>query len=124
MAKASPTMRSLSRYRKLGWPVCVVEKWVPQAGDWKRGKRIDAFGFGDLLVIAPHGIMLVQTTTGGDGRGGGGMAARITKIRTECAANAHAWLAAGGLIRVEGWTKRANGRYDCREEEIVEILLP
>lgn len=118
MAKASPTMRSLAKYRKLDWPVCVVEKWIPMGGDWKKGRRIDAFGFGDLLVVAPNGIMLVQTTTGPN------MAARKKKILTECGAAAHAWLAAGGLIRVEGWTKRSNRRYDCREEEITEVLLP
>lgn len=92
----SPTQRTLAECRKLDWPACVVEKWVAQAR-----KRIDAFGFGDLLVLdGEPGALLIQATTTANAP------SRVTKIIEECNEAASAWLKAGNRITVWGWAKR------------------
>jgi hypothetical protein len=50
---SKPAQRSLKHLRDNGWTVVIVEKWIPVAGDWKRGKRVDVWGFGDLLACRP-----------------------------------------------------------------------
>ena len=90
----SPTQRTLKWFRDHGWLCCVVEKWVPYAKI-----RVDAMGFGDLLICkAGEGIALVQATSGAN------LAAREAKVRAN--ENAWKWLEAGGLIFVVGWSKR------------------
>lgn len=103
--KDSPTVRTLKYYKDLGWPVCVTEKWNPWAGI-----RQDLFGFIDLVTLSATDIIAVQTTSGAN------HAARINKIL--CNVNAFHWLRAGGKIVVMSWRKKANGRYDRREEEL------
>lgn len=91
---SSPTQRSLAYLRKQGWTVCIVEKWIEQAQ-----KRVDAFGFGDLLACKPTGeIALVQTTTAAN------MAARKAKIYA--IPQAAVWSQAGGKVILHGWAKR------------------
>lgn len=57
----SPTQRTLSYLRELGWPVVqVVERYIPQSKT-----HIDLFGFGDIAALHPeHGLLIVQVTSG------------------------------------------------------------
>ena len=90
----TPTQRSLKYLRDRGWTCHIVEKWVPQAK-----RRIDAFGFGDILGYSAEypGATLFQTTSGPN------LAARVTKIEENC--NALGWIRAGNRIVVHGWRK-------------------
>lgn len=96
----SPTERTLAYYKKLGWPVDVSECWNPWAG-----KRSDLFGFIDIVVLSPTGIIGVQTTSAINHK------ARVNKIMGSV--QALHWLRAGGKIVVMSWDKS-----DMREEEI------
>lgn len=92
----TPTARSLAECRKRGWPSTVVEKWIPQTR-----RRLDVFGFGDILALdGQPGSLLVQATSGSN------VSSRVTKILTECRALAQTWLAAGNRIEVWGWAKK------------------
>jgi hypothetical protein len=103
--KTSPTARSLAYLRKNGWTACVVEKWLPARGSMKFPRRIDAFGFADILACRttvdgpPHRgeIALVQTTVMS------GMAAHREKILP--IAEFHLWKMAGGIVLLHGWRK-------------------
>lgn len=87
---SKPTPRSLEHLRKNGWTCHIVEKWIPPRGEMPYGRRIDCFGFGDILAmrptlyvdadgfmtvepidkpkkIIPGVIALIQTTTGHGG---------------------------------------------------------
>ena len=111
----SPTQRSLDKWRKLGYSVCVVEKWVPASPAGFKGPIItrDAFNFGDLLAckVGVNGALLVQTTSGAN------VSARVQKIRG--ISEAEVWLAAGNRIVVDGWRKvgpRGKRKlWECRE---------
>jgi hypothetical protein len=90
--RTSPTQRSLAHLRKRGYRVAIVERWNPHAK-----RRIDLFGFGDLLAIGNGEVVIVQTTTGAN------MAARRTKMQAldeyrEC-------LKAGMVVELHGWQK-------------------
>ena len=67
----SPTQRTLEHLRKEGWPlVQVVERWNQFAK-----RRIDLFGFVDVVAFHPErGWLLVQATSGSNS------CARIKKI--------------------------------------------
>jgi hypothetical protein len=99
---SKPTQRSLAHFRKNGWTVCIVEKWVPPRGTMKFGRRIDAFGFGDLLacrVSDGHGeIALIQTTDH----------TSFSKHRDKLLAlpEVWQWKLAGGIVLLHGWGKR------------------
>lgn len=99
----SPTQRSLAYLRAAGWYVCIVEKWVPQAR-----RRIDAYGWGDLLAVHPAhpGAVLIQVTTGSHA------ANRAAKARGNPALVA--WLTAGNHLKVYGWRK-LKGRWQVSE---------
>ena len=121
---SKPTQRSLAYLRKEGWMVCVVEKFLPARGTMKFPRRIDAFGFGDLLacrsgmfhrdgVIHPTAqIALVQTTD----------ASSFSKHKDKLVtlSEFHNWKAAGGIVVLHGWGKRgARGKkktWTLREE--------
>lgn len=45
----TPTARTLKWFRDQGWIACVVERWLPQAR-----KRIDLFGWCDVVALQPH----------------------------------------------------------------------
>jgi len=93
----TPTARALADCRKFGWLAHVVERWLPQAR-----RRVDAFGFGDVLVVEPGvvGALLVQVTTDAHA------SERVHKIRDACADAAQTWLDAGNRIEVWGYAKR------------------
>ena len=48
--KTKATQRSLALLRRCGWTVCIVEKFLPCSRFDEVSRRIDAFGFGDLLA--------------------------------------------------------------------------
>ena len=100
MAKTSPTKRSLDFLRKDGFTCCVVERWLPARGTMKFPRRIDAYGFGDLLACRLGQIVLVQTTSGAN------FNARKAKILT--LPEFPKWKEAGGLVLLHGWQKKGS----------------
>jgi hypothetical protein len=92
----SPTARSLKYLRAQGFRAQVVERWVPRAR-----RRIDLFGCIDIVCLDDAiGVLGVQTTTAAN------VAARLTKIATECREDARAWLEACNALHVHGWALR------------------
>lgn len=103
-ASKSPTQRSLEYLRDLDYHCEVVEKWNP----WKRIRQ-DLWGWCDILAIRKGEVLAVQVTSSG-------VASRIKKIQeSDTVAKVRD---AGIRIEVHGWTKRANGRYAIRVEDI------
>lgn len=101
----SPTSRTLAKLRKEGWLCAVVEKRNPVTKTLN-----DLFGFIDVLAIREGETLAVQTTSGGN------MASRIKKIADH--ENVEWVRKAGWAIHVHGWRKLANGRWDCRVEDV------
>jgi hypothetical protein len=105
--------RSLAHLRKLGWSVCVVERWIPPRGKMPFGVRIDAFGFADLLACRPgfpttngepgrkSEIALIQTT--GAPSAGGWFAQHKAKILA--IPEFYKWKESGGIVLLHGWRK-------------------
>ena len=61
----SPTERTLNLLRGLGWQVASVEKWLKHP-NMKFGRRIDLFGFADVIGCRPPDeIALFQICSGG-----------------------------------------------------------
>lgn len=123
--RISPTQRTLAECRARGWTAEVVERWIPNRGTDENGKlttrpggvRKDLFGFCDVVAITDTGRMVfIQATSGPN------VAARKTKILTECSANLIAVLNAGVKVEVWGWRKlkKPVGRkyWQVRVEEI------
>ncbi len=109
----SPTARSLQRMRKEGWKVCVVEKWIPQMR-----RRIDAYGFGDILGhrLGTTGATLVQSTTDSH------LNARLDKILA--IPEAKGWLRCGNRIETHGWGKKgARGKRKIWTLRCIEVTL-
>lgn len=104
----SPTQRSLKRLRDMGYEAQVVERWVPGAN-----KRVDLFGFGDILAIGPRNaarsggrdVLIVQTTSYSNA------SARVRKIKESPVAPVIR--EAGIRIEVHGWRK-VSGRWQPR----------
>jgi hypothetical protein len=104
MANKSPTQRSLEYLREQGYHCEVVEKWNP----WRRVRQ-DLWGWCDILAIRRDEVLAVQVTAAG-------VAARIKKIQeSDTIARVRE---AGIRVEVHGWTKRANGKYALRVEDI------
>lgn len=129
---SKPTQRSLEHLRKLGWTVCIVEKFLPARGSMKFPRRIDAFGFGDLLAcrsvqgedtdgiypVHEGQIALVQTT--GSPSSGGWFAQHRAKILA--LPEFQKWKEAGGIVLLHGWGKKGpRGKrktWQLREEQL------
>lgn len=94
---SSPTARTLDLLRKEGWTAQTVEKWIPQTK-----RRVDLFGFGDVLAICPErGSVLIQATSVSN------QANRLAKVIAE--PRARIWLLAGRghhQIWVMGWGRK------------------
>jgi hypothetical protein len=61
MAKGiSNTSRTLEYLRQQGWVVGKVERFIQYAG--KYGKRMDLFGFIDLVAMGEGSIIAIQRT--------------------------------------------------------------
>ena len=104
MAAKSPTQRSLEYLREQGYHCEVVEKWNP----WKRVRQ-DLWGWCDILAIRRDEVLAVQVTSSG-------VSSRIKKIQeSDTILRVRE---AGIRVEVHGWTKRANGRYAIRVEDI------
>ena len=104
MAGKSPTQRSLEYLRELGYHCEIVEKWNP----WRKVRQ-DLWGWCDILAIRRDEVLAVQVTSAG-------VAATIKKIQElDTVAKVRE---AGIRVEVHGWTKRANGRYALRVENI------
>ena len=88
----SPTQLTLRELRLLGWEHQTVEYWHAHAQ-----KRVDLFGFIDIVALPPGSILGIQTTTRSN------MWGRRNKIRTEKKKQAIAWLQGGGVIEIWGW---------------------
>lgn len=91
---ASPTQRTLKRLRERGMVAGVVEKWIPQTK-----RRLDLYGFIDVIGCGEGPVLAVQATSGSNG------ASRVEKITGPCAEQAKAWLRSGGAIEVHAWRK-------------------
>ena len=99
-----PTSRTMRELRKRGMLCGVVERFNQHAGP--AGIRVDLFGFIDVIAIRPRrefewdsAILGVQCCAGS------GHAAHVKKITRDCAAEAKAWLDAGGRIELWSWSK-------------------
>lgn len=116
---SSPTSRTKEWLEVLGYEVAIVERWIswgkPGAGG-RKGNRVDAFGWGDVLAIAPlTPILMVQACSGA-------AAKRVAKIRDH-ESHEH-WLAAGGRIQVWGWRKvvrEIRGRRKVWRPRVLEV---
>lgn len=69
-------------------------------------RRVDCFGFGDILAIRSGEIVLVQTTSGSN------LSARKAKI--ESLSTYKQWYDANGIVVLHGWRKLKTG-WACRE---------
>lgn len=109
-SSTTPTARSLEWCRAQGCRADVVERWKPIMRDGKfqpYGVRVDAFGFGDILVCRPDriGATLVQATS--DDRTSNSIE-RLKKI--QASEDARVWLLAGNVIEVHAWRRLLIGK--------------
>jgi hypothetical protein len=97
----SPTARTLERLRTDGYMVQVVERWNQFSH-----RRVDLFGFVDVLAVGNGETLGVQATSGDH------VQDRIAKISGECAGAALRWLAVpSNSLEVWGWRKlKGRGR--------------
>ena len=101
----SPTQLSLKKIREEGYVVVqVVEYWNAFAR-----RRIDLYGFIDILAIKDGHVLAVQTTTVGN------MGARIKKIANHN--NVGEVRKANWTIHVHGWHK-PGGKWECIVKDV------
>lgn len=105
MAAKSPTQRSLEYLREQGYHCEVVEKW----NSFTR-QRKDLWGWCDILAIRKDEVLAVQVTSTSN------VSARIKKIQDSDTVG----FVRDAVIRIEvhGWSKKSNGRYEIRVEDI------
>lgn len=122
--KTNATQRSLKYLREQGWTVCIVEKFLPARGTMKFPRRIDAFGFGDILACAPithenydgrqSKIALVQSCPGASHAEHKAKILAIPEFQT--------WKASGGMVLLMSWAKQGpRGKrkmWTVREEQL------
>ena len=102
---SSPTQRTLKKWRDAGYTAAVVEKWNSHARC-----RQDLYGIIDVLCVGHGETVGVQSTSGSN------VSTRIRKIEdSEVLAELRK---SGWRVIVEGWRKKPNGRYECREVDI------
>lgn len=120
----TPTQRTLAYLRGEGWQCAIVEKYL-KFGHMAFGRRIDVYGFGDVLACHPGGrdtppqIALVQACAGTDHdrrarkiRGNtrdSDLESMSDKERIELAKvalRAKFWKKCGGIILLISWSKR------------------
>ena len=90
--------------RKRGYLADVTERWIPGANI-----RRDLFGFGDLLCVGEHEVVMVQCTSADH------VAERCAKIAHH--ENVGAVRKGGIRILVHGWRK-SKGRWTLREVDV------
>src|SRR5258708_1401764 len=124
---SKPTQRSLKHLRDNGWTVCIVEKFIKHP-NMPFGKRIDAFGIGDLLACRP-GMREVEMPSGKVYEGRKDCIALVQCCSTDFAKHKEkilgipelqTWKESGGVVLLHSWTKRGpRGKrktYQLREE--------
>ena len=94
-----PTQWSLKKLRAEGWTCHIVEKWNQFSK-----RRVDAFGFGDILAMRSGEIALVQTTSASH------LADHEKKIKA--LPTYRQWYDAGGTVILHGWKNSKT----CREK--------
>ena len=102
---SSPTQRTLADMRKRGYFCWIVEHWNAFTK-----RRVDLWGFADVLCLGDGEVVAVQTTSWTN------VPARIRKIAEH--ENVAAVRKAGVRILVQGWRKGKNGRYEMREVDL------
>lgn len=90
MSKVTPTQRSLKYLREEGYTVAITEHWNSFAR-----RRVDLWGFCDLVAIRKGETLCVQTTSASN------VSARVKKIAEH--ENTAAVRDAGWGISVHGW---------------------
>ena len=101
----SPTQLSLKKLREEGYiTIQVVEYWNSFAR-----RRIDLFGFIDILAIKDGEVLAIQTTTVGNA------GARVKKIANH--ENVAEVRKANWTIHVHGWHK-VDGKWKCIIKDI------
>lgn len=142
MPKTLATQRSLKSLRDNGWSACIVEKFLPAREGMKFPRRIDAFGFGDILACRPptygpcpscHGELPCLRC---NGVGRICIGERGIALVQCCPGASHAehkekilaipefqkWKDAGGLVFLQSWAKKGprgkTKRWTMREEEL------
>lgn len=133
---AGETARTLAECRSRGWDADVVERWKPAMRPPKPGAkpklmpygvRVDAFGFGDVLVIdgddVPGSLMIQSTSRAG-------VATRMKKLLRgdpEVRRKIERWLRKRNRLAVWGWYKlsrRRNGRLWTFDERLITLSHP
>lgn len=89
----SPTARTLAYLRAQNLTCQIVEKWIPQAR-----KRVDLFGWIDIVCLREGSIVGIQTTSG----------AHHGERREKALAEPRMleWKACGGKLEIISWSKR------------------
>ncbi len=101
----SPTQRTLTRWRNMGYRAEVVERWLKGAN-----VRKDLFGCIDVLAVKNGETVGIQSTSYSH------VSERVAKIK-EMPETLADLKAAGWRIIVEGWRKPKH-RWECREVEL------
>jgi hypothetical protein len=117
--KSKPVQRSLKVLAENGWQVAIVERYI-KFGNMPFGKRIDVWGFGDLLVCRPPmadlpgAVALVQCCRDAD------IAAHRDKILA--IPEFYNWKRSNGRVFLQGWAKKGprgeKKRWTMREIEL------
>lgn len=94
MSRISSTSRTLKYLRGQGWEVDIVERFNPYVG--KFGIRKDLFGIIDIIALAEHSIVGIQSC-------GQSFAEHKKKILE--APLSLEWLKSGGRLILIGWRK-------------------
>jgi hypothetical protein len=105
MADKSPTQRTLREMERRGYECFIVEHW----NNWAR-RRVDLFGFIDILCLGDNEVIGVQTTSGSN------LSARVKKIAEH--KNVAAVRKAGIGILVHAWSRKSDGSYRLREVDV------
>lgn len=112
---SSPTQRCLADLKKFGATAQVVERFCHFSK-----RRIDLFGFIDILAMIGPNLTAIQVTSADH------HAARRTKLLAD--ERSRAWLETGNLIEVWSYGKRGErGKrktWQCRKEAIVLADYP
>ncbi len=89
----SPTQLTKKECARRGWIVSVAEHWNSFSK-----RRVDLFGFVDLVALTGQAIVGIQTTSRGN--------ASSRRRKIDDLETATAWRQSGGVIEVWGWAKR------------------
>ena len=102
---SSPTQRTLKLLRDEGYLAQVVEKWIPQTK-----RRLDLFGFIDIMAIKGTETLAVQATSSSN------ISSRVKKIADSDTVGAVR--DAGWRIEVIGWRKNSKNRWVSRRVDV------